>query len=188
MDGVLGGVTMTKQRTFILSAVASGVLFFGWAAQAGFPWVRIPATACVVQSGSSGTTFTGAIVSATAASNTDVTMICPVATDTPDQYNRFNVHFTDRNSQRPVVANACVDFFGMDGGACFGTRNLSSSSFVTPTGAVTSGTYPVFDTWANNFGDFPFIRVRIPARQSCTGGAACFPASTLRGLFLFTEM
>jgi hypothetical protein len=179
---------MTKQRTFIVSAVVSGFLFFGWAAHAGFQWVRIPAATCVVQKGSSGTELNGATISAVSVSNTDVTMICPISTDTPDQYNSFRVHFIDKNSQRSFTANACVDFFAVTGGACFGEKSLSSSgSFMTPSGSVTEGGYPVFDTWSNHFGDFPFIKVRIPARQSCSG-VACFGASSLRGVFLFTEM
>lgn len=178
---------MTKQRTFIVSAVVSGFLSFGWVAHAGFLYVRIPGAACVVEHGSSSTQLKGVTIAATAVSNTDVNLICPISTDNPDQYNRFNVHFSDRSTRRAVTANACVEFFSNMGGECFGEMSLSTSSFVTSSTGVTSRTYPVFDTWANRFADFPFIKVRLPARESCSGNA-CFPASSLRGLFLFTEM
>jgi hypothetical protein len=177
---------MTKQRTFIVSAVVTGCLSFGWAAHAGFPWLRVPAAACVAETATGGATVRRATIDSMAVSNTDLVMICPITTDTPDQYNRFNVHFMDNNSQRSVTANACVDFFGSAGGACFGEKALSSNSFITPSGSVTQAAYPGFDTWVNNFGDFPFIRVKLPARQNCSGHA-CFPASSLRGLFVFND-
>jgi hypothetical protein len=180
---------MTRQRTFIVSAVISGVLSFGWAAHAGFPWLRIPAATCEVHKGSSSIERSLTNINTMSASSTvDVTLICPITTDTPDQYNRFNVHFVDKNPQKLVSADACVEFFGVIGGSCFGDRGFNNSaSFVTPAGAVSHGTYPVFDTWANHHGDFPFIKVKLPARGSCSNGAACFAASSLRGLFLFTN-
>jgi hypothetical protein len=178
---------MTRTSAFISSMVLSTCALVAARAFAAFPYIRMPAASCVVQSGSSSTSTSTATIGATSASNTDVRLICPIATDEPSSYNGFNVHFIDNNGSKAFRANACVDRFSVIGGACSGERDLNSPSFKTPSGQVTEATFPAFSTWQDNFGDFAFIRVVMPARGSCTSGAACWPTSSIRGLFVFGQ-
>ena len=110
-----------------------------------------------------------------------------IATDHPESYNKFNVHYVDKNLGRTVRANACVSRFAVDGILCHGEVLLNSASFRTPVGSVSSKTYPTFSTWDDNFADFPFVYVKLPGRDKCDGGFACSSPSSLRGLFVFHE-
>ena len=176
-----------KRAPWIAAAFAlSFLVTLAVQAQAAFPYIRIPAAACVAQRGSPTPDIFSANVGNTNIGNATLHLACPIATDEPSSYNQFNFHFVDNDGGAAggdtVVANACVTFFAVTGGSCFGS--FSHDPGRTASGKVTAVTYPVFDTWENHPADFAFVDLKVPPRFNC-GGLPCWGESFAVGVFVF---
>jgi hypothetical protein len=178
---------MTRMMTFVSAVVLSAGVMTGMRALAALPHLRVPATACAVQTGSGPVTFqSGSGATASAVVNTPSTLLCPVVTDEPGAYNRFNAHVTDFNSGASIRGAACVDFFNVQGASCSADFELTGAAFRTPTGEVTGATTPVFSVWQDNLAHFAYVKLTLPPRGNC-GGPACHGPCGLVGLFVFSE-
>ncbi|HEX2878925.1 MAG TPA: hypothetical protein VHO25_05250 [Polyangiaceae bacterium] len=154
---------------FALSALAAWGATSAGDAQAA-SWIRHPGSNCLLQSASSsGYTLSNKDLENNTGSA--VNYICPIEDNAEHQHhtiNQLTVHVKDGHTNDSVWTQACISFWGADGGSCAPSPELKSSTGGTGWTTLTFDTAAELAALTGNAADFPYVFVRLPGNATGT--------------------